>query len=134
LCIPSLGDTFTLAEDWTFSAVNDHRNVTVIRWAQGTPSPLSGPQDWFPLGYPYGKNSYAETQAIKNRTISVLLPKGTILKIDRIYIRKGAKEFDSVTFFSPNTKVKINKNDSYSENKSLRFFASLSDVNQMRVE
>lgn len=52
------------------------------------------------------------------------LPKGTEMVFDRIYIRKGSEDYNSVTFrlvTCPLTK------------KKLRFWARLTDVNQMEV-
>lgn len=49
----------------------------------------------------------------------VTFPRGTVLEIDRIYIRKNAAEFSSVTF-------KIRE-----KNKVLRFWAKLEDVNKI---
>ena len=121
LHIPSLGDVLTLAEDWTFTIVNDRRNESIIVWAGET----SATNAWYPLGglpnQPYHP---------LNRTIIVTLPKGTVLKIDRIYIRKGAKKFDSVTFNVPDMKVITHLR----AKRAMRFFASLSDVNNMMVE
>lgn len=67
-----------------------------------------------------------EVQKIGKKSIKVTLPKGTILKIDRIYIRKGSSDYSSITFYAkdmlkPNTKKKY----------SPRFWAKLSDCNQI---
>jgi len=50
------------------------------------------------------------------------LKKGTVLEVDRIYIRKGAADYSSITF-----RIKGGK-------KSPRFFAKLEDVNKMECE
>lgn len=55
----------------------------------------------------------------KERAFNTFLPKGTVLTVDRIYIRKGAKDFSSVTF-----KTVLN-------NKTYRFWLHLSDVNRI---
>lgn len=70
-------------------------------------------------------NSFYDTQDrdwasfSKARIISHTFPKDTILKVDRIYIRKGAEDFSSLTFY-----VTINK-------KAYRFWAKLEDVNNI---
>lgn len=55
-----------------------------------------------------------------NRDSMVTLPTGTNLKVDRVYIRKGAKDFSSITFFMV-----------LPEKKSVRFWAKIPDVNTM---
>lgn len=54
------------------------------------------------------------------KTYSVTFNTGTELKIDRIYIRKGNKEYSSISFWI--------KNGPY---KGARFWAKLSEVNQI---
>ena len=119
--IPTIGDTYTLAEDWTFTIGNDHRNVTIITWAGKLAS-----SSYYPLGAGPG-TSWQPLHV----TIEVTLPKGTLLRVDRIYIRKGKKDYDSLTFYAsgPGLKAMHQK-----QNKTLRFFASLADVNKMVVE
>lgn len=53
-----------------------------------------------------------------------MLPKGTELKVSRIYIRQGASSYSSVTFYAklPGSK------------KSIRFFAKLRDVNKIEFD
>jgi len=56
----------------------------------------------------------------------VTIPKDSILKIDRVYIRKGASDYSSVTFYIehiPGVKLK----------GKVRFFANLSDVNNIEI-
>lgn len=124
LFIPTIGTEYTLAKDWTFVVRNDERNVTIIKWiARNSAHKESLPVDhtWYPLGM---LNHRAAPT-----TINATLPKGTILRVDRIYIRKGAKDFDSLTFYAPGIKTQHQ-----TQMKSLRFFASLDDVNNMVVE
>lgn len=49
------------------------------------------------------------------------LPVGTILTVDRIYIRKGAQDFSSLSFWA---QIPMDK-------KRFRFWAKLSDVNEI---
>lgn len=67
---------------------------------------------------------YRNQEFLKNNNLvagNVTLSKDSILKVARIYIRKGNKDFSSVTFF-----VKGTYNG--------RFFARLEDVNKMEIE
>ena len=69
------------------------------------------------------------------------IPKGTILKVDRIYIRKGISDFSSVSFIvvdSPDqrllNKKKLPKTMLANCSKPVvRFFAKLKDVNNMDI-
>jgi hypothetical protein len=66
---------------------------------------------------------YRNQEFLKNNNLvagNVTLSKDCILKVARIYIRKGNKDFSSVTFF-----VKGTYNG--------RFFARLEDVNKMEI-
>lgn len=120
--IPRLGDIVTLASDWTFAVINDPRNHMVLQWSG---HPEYSAQSYYPLGVT--STSYYGPRL--NKTVQLTIPKGTRLKIDRIYIRKGQRDFDSVTFIAPDLKALQN-----CSKKSVRFFAKLDDVNTMVVE
>lgn len=95
LFIPPLGTEVVLAEPWTFLLHSEYRNFDAL--------------EYFKL--------YARAESHE-----VTVPEGTVLKIDRIYIRKGNKDFDSVTFFMKGTK------------KRVRFWAKLADVNKIIIK
>jgi hypothetical protein len=102
--IPVIGEEVTLAEDWTFALHNEYRNKTLfLAIGEKAPAPF-----W--CGTPG-----AETR-------NMTLEKGWTLTIDRIYIRRGAESFNSVTF-----KTSYN-------GKKVRFWAKLKDVNNMVIE
>jgi hypothetical protein len=69
---------------------------------------------------------------IGKEKLSITIPAGSILKVDRIYIRKGAKDFSSITFyvrgFGEITRTEI-WTKRKSTRKSLRFWAKLADCN-----
>lgn len=117
--MPSLGDTMTLATDWEVVIANDRRNRSLAEWA-GVCAVPSGSYSYYPLG-PARNMGYA---ALRNVTATVTIPKGTVLRIDRIYLRKDKPTFNSLTFWAQIPGVK----------KKVRFFASLSDVNRMLIE
>lgn len=63
--------------------------------------------------------------------VEVTLPAGTELQVDRIYIRKGLKDFSSITFYvvsSPMPELNASKKS------KRRFWAKLSDCNRMEIE
>jgi hypothetical protein len=79
LYIPSVGDTIKLTADWEPTIHSEYRNATLFEYFQ---IPGFNPSTW--------NNKLPPTK--------VLISAGEVLKIDRIYIRKGKGDFDSVTF------------------------------------
>jgi hypothetical protein len=80
LYIPRLGDIIRLTQDWAFDLYNEDRNSSMMKQVADTRD----------IG-----RSWNNTLT----SIRAIVPAGEQLKIDRIFIRKGAAEFDSVTFF-----------------------------------
>lgn len=136
LHIPSLGDKLELLSDWTFWLHYECRNESLFEYLGNTAS-------WVPQTY---KGHYTDDYPTKivngtklylvpnrylvwgnHKPIQVSLPKGTQLTIDRIYIRKGGADFNSVTFNLPKPKdCKVKGR--------VRFWAKLEDVNEMCVK
>jgi len=114
LFIPTIGTALVLAKDWSFVLHEEYRNFQF--------------SEFFQLGF----NRVWETHAHFGE---ISLPAGTVLKIDRIYIRKGGadmKEFDSVTFFcNPHLTAAQAKKQKLPKG---RFWAKLQDVNQMMIK
>ena len=120
LYIPEIGDELTLSESWTFSLYSEHRNDSV-GIALGYAIPGGRFAGWKCNSDKSGYRLFSVTIADK-----VTFPKGTKLKVDRIYIRKGNSEYSSLSF-----------RISYHENKNLlkkRFWAKLEDVNSMNID
>jgi hypothetical protein len=133
LFIPPLGTEFTLKEDWTFRLHREHRNA-----------PLIGH-----LGVKFPEADFYERQ---KQSAEVTLPAGSTLKIDRIFIRKGAGDFDSVTFYLkgatlPSEKVTrtgrrffgAGDGDPFTytvtkPKRAVRFWAKLEDANKIVFE
>ena len=93
LYIPEIGDEIELEKDWDFTLVNEFRNDALLE--KFHPEKIKERRssfDWKSYGKPVG---------------TITLPKGTILKIDRIYVRKGASDYSSITFITiPPDKMK----------------------------
>ena len=149
--IPTIGDELTLAKPWRFSLHSEHRNADMMKFAFNIKFSWDGTKG------PDGKKI-----ELFSKFAEVELPAGAVLKVDRIYIRKGGadmKEYDSVTFILqslPKTKIAIpevkdvwqskvtnpekpkysKENGSYVKKtfikKKIRFWAKLRDVNTMR--
>lgn len=147
LFIPAVGTELTLAEPWQFTVVNEYRNKTLVEWMTG--EAIGGEGLWrghYPLGVidmPNGQRDYIKTS---NLTTTCTFPAGTVLKIDRIYLRKGNKEhthdYDSVTFIAQNLSAnstrtiwsRTDRKDRVQKIKTKpRFFAKLEDVNKMVI-
>ena len=78
------------------------------------------------------QNHHPFYNSTPKKEIEIELPAGTILKVDRIYIRKGASEYSSISFFAMDLESHmVNKGKTERKNKSPRFWAKLSDCNGM---
>lgn len=111
--IPSIGDKVKLKEDWTFTLHSEYRNDSLFKYA-GLPVT--------PRWYEWMKD-FPERYGPKPTPITYTIPAGSVLTIDRIYIRKGSPEFNSVTFILNGAKV---------DKRAVRFWAKLADVNKIR--
>lgn len=145
LFIPAVGTELTLAEPWQFTVVNERRNQTLVEWMTGEPV-TGGPYCFFPLGEVTDERGCRDWQKSQRLTTTCTFPAGTVLKIDRIYLRKGNKDahdYDSITFIckglkAPSTRTlwsRTDRKDRVQKVKAaVRFFAKLEDVNRMVIE
>lgn len=131
-----------LAEDWTFKLYFESRNSTLIQAFGGKKNSYwysVSPDDFvdgeLPSFIEYEKamsesdldksyQSYRATNAQDQPFIRVTLPKGTQIKVDRIYIRQGGESFNSVTFRT--TKICPEKRFA-----SKRFWVKLREANEI---
>lgn len=110
LYIPALGDHLRLTAPWTFKLYTEYRNETLFKH----------------LGLEQPTHRYGQLIGVP-----VTLDAGTELGIDRIYIRRGNKEFDSITFNLLGAKM----TKGYFGSKSrVRFWAKLRDVNTIEFD
>lgn len=123
LAIPSIGDTILLSRDWEFPLYFEYRNskfVDAVR--QNTYTEMSQLDK---MGWSGSISSLG--------SLAVCLEKGTLLKVDRIYIRSGKSSWDSITFRIKEA-PKDNKRKRNERYKGHRFWAKLSDVNEIYGE
>lgn len=74
----------------------------------------------------------AEVDAKGVEKIEITLPKGTDLKVDRIYIRKGISEYSSISFFILGfPKIETTSYWGTKTKRNLRFWAKLNDCNKI---
>jgi hypothetical protein len=138
LYIPRLGDTLKLTSPWTFNLMRQEKNESVWRlfnlpwdnsgnmWHQtDIPNDVCDEHELIVLPksdfYQPGTGYNSKYLYYKSLT----LPVDAQLKVERIYIRQGSPDFDSVTF----TIVK-NTIPNFTSGKA-RFWAPLDDVNTM---
>lgn len=135
--VPSIGDEFTLAEDWTFPLFMERRNATLA--ARARPG-LTYRDDWRHREMP---------------SFPCTLPAGTVLKVSRVYIRQGGRAFDSLTFlissapgdenrkvvpkqsgsfgYADKTYIPLDNGERY-KLQGARFWAKLESVNEIVFE
>lgn len=114
LFIPKLGTNLTLTADWTFPLHHERRNAALFKafdlpmwtWSFGQEKPPA--------------------------PVQVTIPAGTVLTVDRIYIRSGAADFSSLTFRATFPGKKTAK--SFFGRTGVRFWAKLADVNRIEFE
>jgi len=104
LYLPEIGDKLRLVRPWTFSLYNEYRNEGMCKTLKTL-----------------GKVAPRRYDA---PPVEVTLPEGTLLTVDRIYIRRGKTEYSSVTFRAVLKGVKGKP----------RFWAKLVDVNEIQFE
>lgn len=120
LYIPTVGELIQLTADWTFDLYNESRNHTLMTF-------LNDPREQI----------YYGTQ---DKPLPCTIPAGAVLALDRIYIKKGAPEFDSVTFrwkgmaTQPRMEKDWRGNDVKVPRKPVRFWAKLKDVNTIEFD
>lgn len=104
LYVPEIGDRLRLTQDWTFKLYNERRNAT--------------------LRTHFGLTFSTDVD-------DVTIPSGTVLKVDRIYIRKGADDYSSISFYAEGIG---SGSGAFGRPKSARFWAKLEDCNRIEFE
>lgn len=127
MCIPHVGSRFTLDKDWTFKLYFESRNAALLALHKIDIKSM----DWYSTFVGGRNNQYSEKWELKH--VNCTLPAGTLLEVDRMYIRaqnkgkSGADNYDSLTFRIIETTFKgVGK-------KHPRMWAKLDDVNTMEV-
>lgn len=131
LYIPSIGDRLILTDDWTFDLHDERRNETLFAFLdEEKPPKVNTTNQW---GYP----------TVVGGSVEVELLAGSILKVDRIYIRKGQGEFSSITFMLEGQKAQVpdrkwdRKTKSYvpgKKDRAVRFWVKLEDANNIEFD
>ena len=120
LFIPTIGTHLILRKEWQFRLFFESRNEKLIVKMKIKPPPARNTNGKVITG------SHPHYYWRGDQCVLAMLSKGTRIKVDRIYIRKGGKSFqnfDSVTFWV--------KSGPY---KGARFWAKLMDVNLIECD
>lgn len=115
LMIPRLRDELTLAEPWTFALHDEYRNDD-LRVALKHKTPYAHLRT-------FDDAKFQATLAAEKGPRDATLPAGTVLSVDRIFIRNGARDYDSVTF-------RFRKHPDMPKLKA-RFWVKLDDANKI---
>jgi hypothetical protein len=115
LAIPELGQKLLLQNDLEVEIYLEYRNEKFL----GQINP-----DWLLSS---ANRYYNSGRMPKHR---VMLPAGTLLTVDRIYIRKGSSDYNSVTFSHTRTDKALRS----SRLPTGRFWISLKQANELDVE
>lgn len=116
--IPHLRDRIKVTEDFTFPLHCESRNDAAMF---GIADRREWPHTVQPAQVINGRLIAYET--VIYHPIDVSIPAGTVLGIDRIFIRQGARDYDSVTFRSYGQGLPKG-----------RFWIKLDDLNGMEFE
>lgn len=115
---PEIGTLIKLVQDWKFTIYHEHRNEKFIDLLN-----LFGGKCW----------PNWQDQTGPDTTLVQILA-GSELKVDRIYIRKGAKEYSSLTFWLGKDAIVVDeKGKQFKSTNRIRFWAKLSDVNGIQA-
>ena len=130
LYVPEIGDELKLATDWRFKTVAEYRN-SVLFDVFDVPEEARHPK--FEADDPYGRDDFNRWKYLD---VEFLLPAGTVLKLDRVYIRKGAGDYSSLTFYiidSPDKRV-VTKKKGGTAPKAVRFWVNLPETRNIEFE
>lgn len=131
--IPELGDRIVLTKDWSFQLFNEHRNSGLINLLgvkfKGDYYVYNGKQ-YFHASKTWNRYDVINGRVpgvtfVKETGIEVSLKAGQVLTVDRIYVRKGASDFSSITF---------NYIGAPKGSGRVRFWAKLADVNTIEFD
>lgn len=124
LFVPAVGFRIVLGKDWKFDVYHEYRNKSLLetanvkmsRWGDSYEEPAPGAPEW----------------PRKMKRTEWNLHAGTLLEVDRVYIRSNSKgatnkdeDYDSLTFRIIDPKTLKGK---------VRFWAKLADVNNIEYE
>lgn len=124
--VPAVGYRIELVSDWRFDLYHESRNDTLLKLEDPSAPVMVAGSRW---------NSRCVDGVLEKgfRRSICIFPAGTVLEVDRVYVRTMNKtaqkddDFDSITF-------KVIKHPVFDTKKKIRFWAKLDCVNQIEYE
>lgn len=134
LFIPPLGTRLELDQAWEFYLYAEDRNSRLFDLLAKTPLLSSEVATETFDTSPRGEARYSlswdmNKRCYKQEKTLVKLPIGTILVVDRIYIRSGQEDFDSVSFMCE--RIPGFAEPQGKKKTVARFWAKLDDINKI---
>lgn len=156
LSIPEIGDHLRLTSDWTFTLYDEYRNKSLWDLYRCDEQPNAADYDQelkslqdereaifnkyrknpqipfhFIITDPadearLGEVSY-KINSLSQKRVEITIPAGSVLTIDRIFIRKGMSDFSSLSFY-------LREHPEHTFRKKPRFWAKLEDCNRIEYE
>jgi hypothetical protein len=138
LCMPTVGQKVRVldGQSWKFKLYYERRNYGAIEFFIRGPLRPDHLRSSFYDDFVGGREAWEKTWGLPNRVEperkheAAVIGSGSILTIDRIYIRKGAGEYDSLTLILNDVKIPGKKGI----HARVRFWVRLDDVNQGNLE
>lgn len=132
LLFPTIGSQVRLTADWQFRLFAEHRNAALFRAMRLFKTAPDANRYSYYNTHLYDVDVRATHAGPGHKLVA--LPAQTVLQIDRIYIRKGNEDYDSLTFFivdSPNRYLLAwrKHNGKTTFGGGVRFWAKLEDFN-----
>ena len=117
LFVPDIGTKMRLVMPWQTEVIAEYRNSAMIELLEDQKQPRYYRGD-------------------QRRRWSIIIQPGSVLAVDRVYIRqgKGFEDFSSLTFRLAKGATVQYDGQTFVTKKSIRFFSSLRFVNQLLVE
>lgn len=122
--VPRLGDTLILDQDWNALVYDEYRNTGFLENLLELKNYTDYNDRRRVLNQFYGVED-TPTYYRHTEPALVPIPAGTNLVVERIYIRKGATDYDSITFRIPKGGCPMNKN------MVGRFWVKIDNANQL---
>ncbi len=153
--VPEIGDVIRLVSDWSFKLQDEYRNRSL--WdalnldehpesklladtIKGYQAEIKDLERKLYPGNTYWRSSLMPPDPVdvarlhklydlsrEQTVVTVKLPAGSVLSIDRIYIRKGSSDWSSLTFF-------LKDHPTMTFKKKPRFWVNLPDCNDIEFE
>ncbi len=128
--VPTVSELIILEEDWKFSLFDEYRNNSILENIEKiSVKNEDDDPEWIKKLFPPLYDKYFEKRSLpgyQKTHVDVMLPKGTVLKVSKVYIRgvsKASRSYDSYTFNIQTGPIL----------KQGKFWAKLSDVNTMNI-